>query len=249
MINQKNKMPDARSNNNIQQAMWRVWIQCLQVMAITTNWILTPTTRTRKTRLAWMDQMQSSIWNLIYSMCNNIGNMIKKAAAPKSKRQQLTTTLKRHRSRSRVATLAMSVRAMQADAKKDTERRVRFDLDSKWVGVDKRCSGCISHVRSDFVGILNDCNRVIKGFGGSRTTNVKVGTIRWKWEDDQGRQHSFDIPNSFYVPDGKLRLLSPQHWSQSQTKSRKDERRAENKQTETNASCIGMTDKTNCTSN
>ena len=115
----------------------------------------------------------------------------------------------------------MTVLAMQADAKKDTERRVRFDTDSEWVGVDNRCSGCISHVRSDFVGNLNDCNRVIKGFGGSRTTNVKVGTIRWKWEDDQGRPHSFDIPNSYYVPDGKLRLLSPQHWSQSQTKNRK----------------------------
>jgi uncharacterized membrane protein YeiB len=102
MINQKNKMPDARLYNNIQQTMWRLWIRCLQVMAITTNWILTPpTNRKRKTRLAWMDQMQSSIWNLIYSMCNNIGDMIEKATSPRGKRQQLTATLKRHRSRSR----------------------------------------------------------------------------------------------------------------------------------------------------
>jgi hypothetical protein len=44
-----------------------------------------------------------------------------------------------------------------------------------------------------------------------------MGTIRWKWEDDQGRLHTFDIPNSFYIPDGKVRLLSPQHWAQSQS--------------------------------
>jgi hypothetical protein len=78
-------------------------------------------------------------------MCNNIGDMIEKATSPRGKRQQLTATLKRHRLRSRVAALAMSVLAMQADAKKDTERRVRFDTDSEWVGVDNRCSGCISH--------------------------------------------------------------------------------------------------------
>ena len=37
---------------------------------------------------------------------------------------------------------------------------------------------------------------VIKGFGGSRTTNVKSGTLRWKWEDDLGATNTFRIPNS-----------------------------------------------------
>ncbi|KAI2502103.1 hypothetical protein MHU86_12333 [Fragilaria crotonensis] len=201
--------------------MWKIWMQSLQGMAISINWVLTPTKRTKKTKSVLMDQVQSTIWTLIYSMCDNVGDMILKATASNNKRQRLTAALKRHRSRSRVMALAMSVLAMQADVKTDTERRVRFDTDSEWVGVDNRCSGCISHVRSDFIGNLKRCNRVIKGFGGSRTTNVKMGTIRWKWEDDQGRPHSFDIPNSYYVPEGKLRLLSPQHWSQSQTKSRK----------------------------
>jgi hypothetical protein len=50
--------------------------------------------------------------------------------------------------------------------------------------------------------------------------NVKTGTIRWRWEDDQGVIHSFDIPGSYYVPAGRVRLLSPQHWAQSQRKSR-----------------------------
>jgi Reverse transcriptase (RNA-dependent DNA polymerase) len=58
----------------------------------------------------------------------------------------------------------------------------------------------------------------VKGFAGTKTTNVQIGTLRWSWEDELGRKHTFTIPNSYYVPDGRVRLLSPQHWSQTQTK-------------------------------
>jgi hypothetical protein len=110
--------------------------------------------------------------------------------------------------------------AMQANVRQ-SERMTPFDTDTQWIGVDNRCSGCISHVKSDFVGRLNPTMRTIKGFAGSRTINVSIGTLRWEWEDDGGATHTFLIPNSYYVPDGKVRLLSPQHWAQSQTASRK----------------------------
>ena len=98
------------------------------------------------------------------------------------------------------------------------ENVTRFDTDSAPVGIDNRCTGCISHVSQDFIGPLRETNRPIKGFGGSRTEGVKVGTLAWKWEDDEGATHRFLIPNSFYVPSGQVRLLSPQHWAQSQRK-------------------------------
>ena len=31
--------------------------------------------------------------------------------------------------------------------------------------------------------------------------------------DDNGRTRKFTIPNSYYVPQGRVRLLSPQHWA------------------------------------
>jgi hypothetical protein len=69
-----------------------------------------------------------------------------------------------------------------------------------------------------------ECNRAIKGFGGTRTMNVKTGTFRWSWENDQGQVHTFDIPNSYYVPDGNhVQLLSPQHWAQLQSSNRKSQ--------------------------
>jgi len=46
-------------------------------------------------------------------------------------------------------------------------------------------------------------------------TNVKVGTILWRFLDDTGMEHRFKIPNSFYVQDGGCRLLSPQHWAKA----------------------------------
>ncbi len=50
--------------------------------------------------------------------------------------------------------------------------------------------------------------------GGAQTQNVQIGTIRWQWEDDQGMVHDHTIPDLYYVPDGQVQLLSPQHWMQ-----------------------------------
>ena len=36
-----------------------------------------------------------------------------------------------------------------------------------------------------------------------------------KWLDDEGEQHKFVIPNSYYIPAGNCKLLSPQHWAKA----------------------------------
>jgi hypothetical protein len=89
-----------------------------------------------------------------------------------------------------------------------------FDTDSIPIGIDNRCTACISHKIGDFVGPLRDTNRIIRGFGGTKDKEIKKGTIKWKLTDDEGKTHHFSIPNSFYAPNGGVRLLSPQHWSQ-----------------------------------
>jgi hypothetical protein len=91
-----------------------------------------------------------------------------------------------------------------------------FDTDSKPIGIDNRCTACISHDETDFIGGITASNRWIKGFGGSKTTNVKTGTLRWSLEDDDGKAHTFLIPNSYFVQQGGVGLLSPQHWARTQ---------------------------------
>ena len=73
---------------------------------------------------------------------------------------------------------------------KPQEREVFFDTDSGPVGIDNRCSVCSSHRTDDFHGPLHDTKRAIRGFGGTRTASIKVGTIIWKWADDNGKVHS-----------------------------------------------------------
>ena len=90
-----------------------------------------------------------------------------------------------------------------------------FDTDSDRIGIDNRASACMSDDVSDFVGVLRPTNRVVKGFAGSRATNLQIGTIEWRIEDDNGKVTKHRIPNSYYVPEGGVRLLSPQHWAKT----------------------------------
>ena len=90
-----------------------------------------------------------------------------------------------------------------------------FDTDTAMIGIDNRASGCFSHVASDFVGDLRECHRTVKGFGGTSTSNVKMGTLKWSWLDDMGKMHTHHISDSYYSKSGGVRLLSPQHFAQA----------------------------------
>lgn len=106
---------------------------------------------------------------------------------------------------------------------KSRERLVHFDTDSGPVGIDNRCSACMSPYLEDFVGPMETCERSIKGFNGTSTHSVKKGTLLWRWEDDNGVVHKFKIPGSYYIPGLETRLLSPQHWAKAQRVERRGE--------------------------
>ena len=95
----------------------------------------------------------------------------------------------------------------------------RFDIYSKVIGIDNRCSACISHDKGDFIqDSITKTSKQIIGFGGNRHRNVMQGTIRWNIMDDEGETHEFIINNSYLVPEGGTRLLSPQHWEKEYKK-------------------------------
>jgi hypothetical protein len=115
------------------------------------------------------------------------------------------------------ATMALAViMVMESRTPNQHSNTARFDTDATFIGVDNRCTACILDDLAHFVGKLTPGTKTIKGFHGSRTTSIMSGTIRWKWLDNNGLEHEFDIPGSFYIPDGKCCLLSPQHWAKSQ---------------------------------
>ena len=106
--------------------------------------------------------------------------------------------------------------AMQADVSNKYTNNLRFDSDSGKVGIDNRCSTCMSHIIDNFEGPMTEYSSPIKGFGGTKICNVQKGTLVWRWMDNNGQVQKFTIPKSYYVPDGGMRLLSPQHWAKSQ---------------------------------
>ena len=138
---------------------------------------------------------------LIYLYESNVQNSFK----PKRKYKKKGRPKRRRIICQSVAVYASTLRA---------HRITPFDTDSSTIGIDNRASGCFSHVSTDFVGPLRDSNRIVKGFGGSRTSSVKIGTLKWTWLDDTGKSWTHYIPNLFYCKSGGVRLLSPQHFAQ-----------------------------------
>jgi hypothetical protein len=92
-------------------------------------------------------------------------------------------------------------------------RHLVFDTDSYLLALDNCASRCMSSDLNDFVGPMVDVQEDLHGIG--KVTACKQGTLKWSFEDDNGIVHSFLIPDSYYVPDLPVRLLSPQHWSQT----------------------------------
>jgi len=121
-----------------------------------------------------------------------------------------------HQRQMLMANDAVAMETTNSEGEPVRENISLFDTDAAKIGIDNRCSACISYDINDFDGPVTKVNRAIKGFGGERTFNVYQGTIVWKWCDNEGEIHRFRIPNSYYVPEGKVRLLSPQHWARTQ---------------------------------
>ena len=92
-------------------------------------------------------------------------------------------------------------------------RPIKFDYESFPIGIDNHASRCITNCIDDFGSTLKPSKKQLAGISGS--LEIKgTGTVKWIIEDDNGIHHSIIIPNTLYVPDAPMRLLSPQHWSQ-----------------------------------
>ena len=76
------------------------------------------------------------------------------------------------------------------------QNHASFDTDSYPKRFNNRYSVWSSHKAKDIIGELVDCNITIKGFGGNRKTNIKMGTVKWSWIDDEGMVTTPRIPNS-----------------------------------------------------
>ena len=94
-----------------------------------------------------------------------------------------------------------------------------YDAGSYLIAIDNCSSRCITNSLTDFVAPPQATDIRVKGVGGYSAATY-VGTVRWSIEDDEGKIHHFDIPNTYFNADVPYRLLSPQHWAQTQGRSK-----------------------------
>jgi hypothetical protein len=124
------------------------------------------------------------------TIARRFGTRVKRFLQSNNQRQQTTP-------------MAMSVLAMQANATITSEREVHFDTDSVNIGIDNRCSACISHEASDFEGehppLQPHCSRALADRG---LTNVRIGTLKWSWGGRPRRGD--DVPDSKLIPRAQM---------------------------------------------
>ena len=108
----------------------------------------------------------------------------------------------------------------QGKTNNNTRKPLHIDTDSYEIGIDNHSTRCISPEAKDFISTIKPSNSILNGISG----NIKVqgvGTVQWKILDDNGKEHIFKIRDCLYIPQIKIRLLSPQQWSQQRKQEKK----------------------------
>ena len=88
-----------------------------------------------------------------------------------------------------------------------------MDTDTQTWHVDNCSSYSLSFDRSDFTGALKSCNISVGALGGTKVTATHKGTMICRIQSDDGLTHAIKIPDAYYVPKSKYRVLCPQHWA------------------------------------
>ena len=88
----------------------------------------------------------------------------------------------------------------------------RFDTDSIPVGADVCATATVSQHKHLFTNLQPVDGIFLKGVGGRIHVAAK-GTLNLPLEDDEGEIHTFQIKDSFLVPDLPMTLLCPQQWA------------------------------------
>ena len=192
----------------------------LAIAIVILNYFVTPNDsnyvpKSKRTKVhTWIKRVHKATMTIVANMAAKVEDRIMQVLSSTDLQRKKSRGVKQMfpRKRAKWHTLALSATAMTAKTK-IRSNVITFDSDSAPVGIDNRCLACIGHIPEDFIGDLVDTDRTIRGFAGTKISRVKIGTLRWSWLDDQGIEHTFNIPKSYFVPQGKVRLLSPQHWA------------------------------------
>jgi hypothetical protein len=73
--------------------------------------------------------------------------------------------------------------------------QLNFDTDSYDILIDNCCSHTLTNDLQDYIEPPVKSTVRIRGYNGSNNS-TKVGTVKWKIKDDNGKIYSFILPNT-----------------------------------------------------
>ena len=76
---------------------------------------------------------------------------------------------------------------------------------------DAGATQALLYNEKDFVGPIRPINKRLAGIGAGLDV-VGYGIIRWKFRDEKGKPFIVEV-EGYYVPEGRVKLLSPQQFS------------------------------------
>jgi hypothetical protein len=85
---------------------------------------------------------------------------------------------------------------------------MELNTDSYEILIDNCCSHSLTNDINDFIEPPGKSKVGIRGYNG-QTTSTMLGTVKWKIQDENGKIHSFILPDTYYSPTVETRLLSP----------------------------------------
>jgi hypothetical protein len=143
-------------------------------------------------------------------------------------RRHSTVAWKSHQPKTRLALCLTTLLPVIINAKASSLGNIfpegaEFDTDSFPITIDSGSTYCLLSKCADFEGTLTKINVRIQGISETKGSAKWKGTVQWRVLDDDGTEHTFKIPNTLLVEESFLFwILSPQHLSQENSKSKID---------------------------
>jgi hypothetical protein len=125
---------------------------------------------------------------------------------------RVRTKLKQKESRSRWSRtryVLATVYNIDQKMKQISENTMYFDTDTTFIICDNSSNVHICNDKRMFQDLKDVTSpNVVATIGGKNSSPSGVGTVKWTWKDDDGKDHTFIFENVLYFPNSPVNVLS-----------------------------------------
>ena len=84
-----------------------------------------------------------------------------------------------------------------------------FNTDSRTIICDNSANVHVCNDNKMFIGEIRRAEgHFVATIGGNKNSSAGIGTVRWRWKDDNGQEHTVDVHDVLYFPQSPVNILS-----------------------------------------